>query len=59
LLQAIATATGGRYDPEPTPESLLASDGRTVQRRHSPWRYLVLAALLLIVTDLAIRRIRF
>jgi len=59
LLQAIATATGGRYDPEPTPESLLAPDGRTVQRRHSPWRYLVLAALLLIVTDLAIRRIRF
>jgi Ca-activated chloride channel homolog len=57
LLQAIAETTGGRFDP--APESVLAPDDRTVERRHSPWRYLVLAALLLIVADLAIRRIRF
>jgi Ca-activated chloride channel homolog len=57
LLQAIAKTTGGRFDP--APESVLAPDDRTVDRRHSPWRYLVLAALLLIVADLAIRRIRF
>jgi hypothetical protein len=57
LLRAIAETTGGRFDPKP--EDLFASDGRTVQRETSPWPYFVLVALLLLVTDLAIRRLRF
>jgi len=57
LLQAIAETTGGRFDP--SPEDLFTADDRTVERRTSPWPYLVLAALLLLVTDLAIRRLRF
>jgi len=57
LLEAIAQTTGGRYDPKP--EELFTADDRTVERRTSPWPYLVLAALLLLATDLAIRRLRF
>jgi Ca-activated chloride channel homolog len=57
LLQAIAASTGGRFNPPV--ETLLAPDGRTVPRCHAPWRPLMLAALLLILADLAIRRVRF
>jgi Ca-activated chloride channel homolog len=56
LLQAVATTTGGRFDP--SAESLLTPDGRTRPRRYSPWRPLLLASLLLILADLAIRRWR-
>jgi hypothetical protein len=56
LLQAVAATTGGRFDP--SAESLLTPDGCIRPWRYSPWRPLLLASLLLILTDLAIRRWR-
>ena len=72
LLQSLATATGGRFDPRP--EDLFVTSGasqtqnggapvdsnsRTVQRTTPLWPYLVTAALLLFVLDVALRRIDF
>ncbi|MBS0202107.1 MAG: VWA domain-containing protein [Planctomycetes bacterium] len=72
LLQALATSTGGRFDPRP--EDLFStgnigksdsagspadSVARTVQRTTPLWPYLVTAALLLFVLDVALRRIDF
>lgn len=55
LLHAIATATLGRYDPRP--EELLAPTSRGVLRDRPLWRYLALAAAVLLVIDVLLRRI--
>jgi hypothetical protein len=55
LLQEIADATGGRYNP--TIEDLFAPSERTVQRRLALWPYLLMAALGLFVVDVFLRRI--
>jgi len=57
LLRSVAAATGGAYDPEP--ESIFAPDGRTVERITPLWCWLVLAAMILFVVDVGLRRLRF
>ncbi|MEK6257523.1 MAG: VWA domain-containing protein [Planctomycetota bacterium] len=73
LLKSLAAATGGRFDPRPEdlfaePTSAPGSPGlgtteanahRTVPRSTPLWPYLVTAALLLFVLDVALRRIDF
>ena len=61
LLQQIATATGGRFDPQPS-EALLDAPGRSVAQRMAQqtrplWPELVMLALVLFVFDVALRRI--
>ena len=56
LLRAIAATTGGRFDP--SVETLLEPDGRTVPRRYQPWRMLLISSMLSIIADLALRRWR-
>jgi hypothetical protein len=72
LLKTLATATGGRFDP--TPEEIFGADStspdqkslgqqpappRTAQRTTPLWPYLLTAACLLFVLDVALRRIDF
>lgn len=72
LLKTLATVTGGRFDP--APEDLFLSDSeladrnslgqpsaapRTAQRTTPLWPYLVTAAMLLFLLDVALRRIDF
>ncbi len=57
LLRRVAEATGGFFRPEPA--SVFAPDGRTVPRVARFWTWLLLAALLLFVADVALRRLRF
>ena len=73
LLKSLAAATGGRFDPRPEdlfaePISAPGSPGlgttnangpRTVLRSTPLWPYLVSAAILLFVLDVALRRIDF
>ena len=73
LLKSLAAATGGRFDPRPEdlfiePTSAPASPSlgtantnapRTVPRSTPLWPYLVSAAILLFVLDVALRRIDF
>ncbi len=73
LLKSLAAATGGRFNPSPEelftePSSASASPGlgttnaiapRTVPRSTPLWPYLVSAAILLFVLDVALRRIDF
>jgi uncharacterized membrane protein len=54
LLRAIAERTGGRYDP--TPEEAMAPDGRTVPRTFWLWPWLLGAAMVGLVLDVAIKR---
>ena len=56
LLRRVAETTGGVFRPEPA--SVFAPDGRTVQRVAPLWSHLLLAALLLFVADVALRRLR-
>ena len=61
LLQQIATATGGRFDPKPG-EALLNSPSqsaspRLAQQTRPLWPELVMMALVLFVFDVALRRI--
>ncbi len=61
LLQQIATATGGRFDPKPK-ESLLdapteSSSPRLAQQTRPLWPELVMLALILFIFDVALRRI--
>ena len=63
LLQQIATATGGRFDPQPR-EALLdapaaAASPRLAQQARPLWPELVMLALVLFVFDVALRRIDF
>ncbi len=61
LLQQIATATGGRFDPQPSDALLDApSDSvvtRMAQQTRPLWPELVMLALTLFVFDVALRRI--
>jgi hypothetical protein len=57
LLRRVAETTGGVFRPEPA--SVFAPDGRTVPRVTPLWSYLLIAALLLFVADVALRRLRF
>jgi Ca-activated chloride channel homolog len=57
LLRAIAQGTGGTYDPEP--DAVFQSSGRTAQRPVPLWAYLITAAALLFLADVALRRIDF
>ncbi len=57
LLKAVARATGGSYDPKP--EEIFADDGRRVDRVEELWTYLLMAALVLFVIDVVLRRMRF
>ena len=57
LLRAIAQGTGGTYDPEP--DTVFQSSGRTAQRPVPLWAYLIAAAALLFLADVALRRIDF
>lgn len=61
LLQQIATATGGRFDPKPN-EALLdapreSAAPRMAQQTRPLWPELVMLALVLFVLDVALRRI--
>jgi Mg-chelatase subunit ChlD len=61
LLQQIATATGGRFDPKPN-EALLdapsqSASPRLAQQTRPLWPELVMLALTLFVFDVALRRI--
>jgi Mg-chelatase subunit ChlD len=57
LLQAIARVSGGTYNPEP--EAIFDDLGRTASRATPLWPYLVAAAALLFLVDVALRRIDF
>jgi uncharacterized membrane protein len=57
LLQAIARASGGTYQPEP--EALFAESERTAPRATPLWPYLVTVAALIWLADVALRRIDF
>lgn len=54
LLKHIAAVTGGKF--QPTPAELFAPDARRVERTLAWWPRLLLAALLLLVLDVALRR---
>jgi hypothetical protein len=57
LLRSLARATGGMY--EPTPEAVFTSPERTAPRTTPLWPYLVAAAALIFLADVALRRIDF
>jgi uncharacterized membrane protein len=57
LLEAVARASGGVYKPEP--EAVFALDERTASQPLPLWPYLLIAAALLFVADVALRRIDF
>ncbi|MCA9175373.1 MAG: VWA domain-containing protein [Planctomycetales bacterium] len=57
LLRSLAERSGGRYDP--TPASLFEDDERAAERPTPLWPHLVTAALLLLIVDVALRRIDF
>jgi uncharacterized membrane protein len=57
LLQAVAQASGGTYRPEP--EAVFAPDERSAARAVPLWPYLLTAAALIFVLDVALRRIDF
>ncbi|MBX9583070.1 MAG: VWA domain-containing protein [Gemmataceae bacterium] len=55
LLRAVAEASGGTYDL--APEAAFAPDERTAGRPVPLWPYLLAAALVIFVADVALRRI--
>jgi uncharacterized membrane protein len=57
LLEAVAQASGGVFRPEP--EMVFAADERTASQPLPLWPYLLIAAALLFVADVALRRIDF
>jgi hypothetical protein len=57
LLRKIAEVTAGRYDPRPA--ALFEPDGRSVPRAEPLWPYLLAAAAVIFVADVALRRIDF
>jgi hypothetical protein len=57
LLRSLARVSGGQYQPEP--EAVFADLGRSAPRTTPLWPYLVMAALLLFLADVALRRIDF
>ena len=57
LLESIASVSGGTYKPEP--EAIFNPPERTASRAVPLWPYLVAAAALLFLADVALRRIDF
>ncbi len=57
LLETMARTTGGLYDPPA--EAIFADADRTAERGTPLWPYLVTAAVLLFLLDVALRRIDF
>jgi uncharacterized membrane protein len=57
LLQRIARATGGAYDPAPA--AVFADNGEQASRATPLWPFLVMAAAMLFLADVALRRIDF
>jgi uncharacterized membrane protein len=57
LLHSLARVSGGKYDP--TPEAVFATDDQTALRATPLWPYLLVAAALVFVADVALRRIDF
>jgi hypothetical protein len=57
LLRNVACVTGGVYDPPP--EQVFVDDGRRAPRITEWWPPLVIAALLLFILDVWLRRARF
>ena len=57
LLEAVARVSGGTY--RPAPEAVFAPDERTASQPVPLWPYLVIAAALLFLADVALRRIDF
>ncbi len=55
LLKSIAQASGGQYDPKPA--DVAAPSGKTVQYAQWLWPHLLIAALVLLVIDLALKRV--
>ena len=55
LLRKVSTVTGGLYDP--TPEDVFDSGDRTTMRAEPLWPYLLVAAAILFLIDVALRRI--
>ena len=57
ILKQIADASGGRYAP--APDTVTAADGRTARQPLALWPWLLMAALLLFIVDVALRRLEF
>jgi Ca-activated chloride channel homolog len=57
LLESVARSSGGTFRPEP--EAVFAPDERTASRAVPLWPYLLTAAALIFVADVALRRIDF
>jgi Ca-activated chloride channel homolog len=57
LLETVARSSGGVFRPEP--EAVFAADERTASRAVPLWPYLLAAAALIFVADVALRRIDF
>jgi uncharacterized membrane protein len=57
LLRTIAQLSGGQF--KPTPESVFAPDQQTAAQPLPLWPYLLIAAALIFVADVALRRIDF
>ena len=57
LLEAVAKASGGVFKPDPA--AVFAPDDRTASRPVPLWPYLVIAAAVLFLADVALRRIDF
>jgi len=55
LLRAIAEATGGVYDPSPA--ALAGPASRTVSETIFLWSYFLIAALVIFVIDVVVRRL--
>ncbi|NQU23611.1 MAG: VWA domain-containing protein [Candidatus Nealsonbacteria bacterium] len=55
LLREIAKATGGRYDPQPA--DVFAASKTTVPRTVYLWHYLLIVAVVLLVIDVALKRV--
>jgi uncharacterized membrane protein len=57
LLQSVAQASGGKYKPEP--EAVFAADERTASQAVPLWPWFLIAAAVIFVADVALRRIDF
>lgn len=57
ILRSIAVRSGGTFNP--APDKIFERPGQTANRPTPLWPYLLTAALLLFVLDVALRRIDF
>jgi hypothetical protein len=57
LLESIAQVSGGQFKPDPA--AVFAEDERTASRAVPLWPWLVIAAALIFLADVALRRIDF